>query len=229
MEDLVLAVPAAATGLALIIVTARVFPAVILATFPAGAAPVENVLVPLNPDVRVMAFLSAAAVVSAVLITLAPTGRLAGMHLAHASRGDASSDARGSRLRSGLVATQIGACALFLVGAVGLLDESSRLAHPQTNLSYERVSLISIDPKVRAAVARRLASEAAVEQVAVAWKPPLMNGSLPTIRVTASATRIALNTGYTVVSPEYFPLFDIQIVRGRTFTPAEAAAGAAVA
>ena len=36
---------------------------------------------------------------------------------------------------------QIGACALFLVGAVGLLDESSRLANPQPNLSYERVSL----------------------------------------------------------------------------------------
>ncbi len=39
VESLVLAVPAAAAGLALIIVTARVFPAVILATFPAGVAP----------------------------------------------------------------------------------------------------------------------------------------------------------------------------------------------
>src|SRR4029078_5648363 len=105
--------------------------------------------------------------------------------------------------RSELVAMQIGACALFLVGAVGLLDESSRLANPQTHLSYERVSLISVDPEVRVAVARRLASEAAVEQVAVAGGPPLMNGSLPTARVTASPTRIALNTGYTAVSPEY--------------------------
>jgi hypothetical protein len=84
-----------------------------------------------------MAFLAAAAVLSAVLITLAPAGRLAGMRLAHASRGIVTSDARGSRLRSGLVAMQIGACALFLVGAVGFLDESSRLA-TQTNLSYER-------------------------------------------------------------------------------------------
>jgi ABC-type antimicrobial peptide transport system permease subunit len=124
---------------------------------------------------------------------------------------------------------QIGACALFLVGAVGLLDESSRLANPQTNLRYERVSLISIDPKVRAAVAARLASAAAVEQVAVTWKPPLFAGPLPTARVTASATSIAQTTGYTGVSPEYFTLFDIPIVRGRTFTPAEAAAGAAVA
>ena len=124
---------------------------------------------------------------------------------------------------------QIGACALFLVGTVGLLDESSRLANPQPNLSYERVSLIGVDPKVRAAVATRLESEAAVEQVAVTWKPPLMAGPLPTARVTASATSIAQTTGYTGVSPEYFALFDIPIVRGRTFTPAEAAAGAAVA
>jgi predicted permease len=229
VESLVLAVPAAAAGLALVIVTARVFPAAILATFPAGDWPVETVLVPLDPDWRVMALLATAAVLSAVLITLAPAGRLAGMRLAHASRGIVSSDARGSRLRSGLVAMQIGACALFLVGAAGLLDESSRLANPQTNLSYERVSLISIDPKVRAAVATRLASEAAVEQVAVTWKPPLIGGPLPTTRVTASVTSIAHNVGYTGVSPEYFTLFDIQIVRGRTFTPAEAAAGAGVA
>ena len=86
VESLVLAVPAAAAGLALIIVTARLFPAVILATFPASVAPVENILVPLDPDWRVMAFLTAAAVLSAMLVTLAPAGRLADMGLTHASR-----------------------------------------------------------------------------------------------------------------------------------------------
>src|SRR5262249_12240117 len=130
VESLVLAVPAAAAGLALIVVTARVFPAAILAPVPAGL-PVGNAFVPLHPDWRGMVLLAAAAVLSAVLVPLAPAGRLADMHLAPASRGILSSDARGSRLRSGLVATQIGACALFLVGAVGLLDESSRLANPQ--------------------------------------------------------------------------------------------------
>src|SRR6185503_455766 len=138
-----------------------------LATWPVGLAPVENILVPLDADARVMAFLGVAAVVSAVLITLAPTRRLASMGLSHASRGEATSDVRGSRLRSGLVALQIGACVLFLVGAVGLLDESSRLANPQTHLSYERVSWIGIDSRTRAAVATRLSSEPAVEQVAV--------------------------------------------------------------
>jgi predicted permease len=229
VESLVLAVPAAAAGLVLVMVAARVFPAAVLATFPAGFFQVENVLVPIDPDVRVLAFLAAAAVVSAVLITLAPTGRLAGLRLAQASRGEASADARGSRLRSGLVAMQIAACVLFLVGAGSLLAESSRLANPQTNLNYERVSLINIDPMVRGRLATRLASDAAVQQVAVASKPPLVMGPLPTTRMTASATSIAQNAGYTFVSPEYFPMFDIQIVRGRTFTPAEASSGAAVA
>jgi len=229
VESLVLAVPAAVAGLALTIVTARVFPALILATWPVSVLPLDSILVPLDPDWRVLAFLAAVAILSAVLITLAPAGRLARTRLMQASRGEVSPDARGSRLRSGLVAMQIGACALFLVGAVGLIDESSRLANPPLNLSYERVSLIRIDPKVRAAVATRLASEGAVEHVAVSWKPPLMNGALPTTRVTASATSIAMNAGYTAVSPEYFTLFDIQIVRGRIFTADEAAAGSAVA
>ena len=229
VESLVLAVPAAAAGLALTMVTARAFPAVILATWPVSVVPLDNILVPLDPDWRVLTFLAAAAVLSAVLITLAPAGRLVGMRLAQVSRGEGTTDARGSRLRSGLVALQIGVCALFLVGAVGLLDESSRLANPQLNLNYERVSLIRVDPKVRAALAARLTSEAAVEDVAVTWKPPLMNGVLPTARVTAATTSIALSAGYTAVSPEYFRMFDIQIVRGRMFTPSEAEAEAAVA
>lgn len=228
VESLVLALPAAAAGLALSMVTARLFPAVILATWPASVVPLDNILVPLDSDWRVMAFLAAASILSAVLITLAPAARLAGLRLSQASRGQASSDARGSRLRSGLVAMQIGACVLFLVAAVGLLDETSRLANPPLNLSYERVATINIDPTVRDAVATRLASDARVEQVAASWKPPLM-GPLPTTLVTASGTRIAQSAGYTAVSPEYFTMFDIQIVRGRTFTPAEAAAGSAVA
>jgi predicted permease len=228
VESLVLAVPAAAAGLVLIFVTARVFPAAILATFPTSFMSVDNILVPLDPDWRVMAFLSSAAVLSAVLITLAPAGRLARMRLAQASRGQASSDARGSRLRSGLVAVQIGACALFLVGASGLVDEASRLAHPLPNISYERVSVVRIDPMVRGRIATRLTSAGAVQEIAYTSKPPGMGRALPTARMTASATNIVENAGYTWVSPEFFTLFDIQTVRGRRFTSAEAAAGAPV-
>jgi predicted permease len=231
VESLVLAVPAAAAGLALIMILARAFPAAILATFPVGILPVENVLEPLDPDLRVLAFLAVVAVLSAVSIALAPAARLAGMRLAQASRGEASMDVRRSRLRSGLVAMQIGACALFIVGAMALVGEASRLANPRYNLTMDRVSMIGIDrrvsigidPKVKAALAARLQSEPAVEQVVAATRPPMLGeGGLPTVTATASATSIAQTTGYTVVSPGYFPMFDIRIVRGRTFTPAEA-------
>jgi predicted permease len=227
VESLMLAVPAAVVGLALIAVTARVFPTLIVSTFPSGIAPVENVLMPLDPDVRVMAFLSLAAMLSAVLITLAPTFRLTRARLAQGSRGEASPDARGSRLRSGLVAVQIGACALFLVGAVGMLDESARLANPDTNLDYERVGAVGFDQKVRAAVALRLAADPVVEQIAAAWEAP-MTGPLPSSPVTASTTRIAQSVGVAGVSDEYFSLFKIPIVRGRAFSRAEADAGAPV-
>jgi len=47
--------------------------------------------------------------------------------------------------------------------------------------------------------------------------------------MTASTTNLVEHTGYTFVSPEYFTLFDIQIVRGRSFTAAEASSAAPVA
>jgi predicted permease len=227
VESLMLAVPAAAVGLTLVVVTARVFPILIASTFPAGILPVENVLMPLDPDLRVIAFLALAAVLSAVLITLAPTLRLTRMRLAQGSRGEASADARGSRLRSGLVAVQIGACALFLVGAVGLLDESARLANPDTNIDYERVGVVTLDQHVRVAMATRLAAEPVVEGIAAAWQPP-MSGPLPSIQVAASTTRIAQPVGFSVVSDQYFSLVKIPIVRGRGFSRAEADAGAPV-
>ena len=228
VESLVLAVPAAAAGLALVAAMARLLPSILVASWPAAAeAPPENILVPLDPDVRVIAFLAAAAVVSAVLIALAPAGRLARLRLTSVARGQASSDARGSRLRSGLVAVQIAACVLFLVGALGLVDQSTRLANPRLELSYDRVSVLQTDRAVRARIATRLPFETAVQQVAVSWRPPL-GFSLRTTAVTASASNIAKDIGYMGVSAEYFAVFDIRILRGRAFTPAEAAARTAL-
>jgi ABC-type antimicrobial peptide transport system permease subunit len=123
---------------------------------------------------------------------------------------------------------QIAACVLFLVGAMGLLDASSHLTNPPLNLSYERVSILDIDPMARSKVAARLQSEPAVERVAAAWARP-MGSPLRMVGVTASVSDLSRRVGYVGVSPDYFPMFDIRIVRGRAFSPAEAAEGAAVA
>jgi len=227
VESLVLAVPAAAIGLALTLVTARVFPPLIVSTIPKGIGQIEGLMVPIEPDSRVMALLFVAAVVSAVLVTLAPAVRMARMNLVWASRGEAAMDTRRSRLRAGLVAMQIGACVLFIVGASGLIEESRRLANPDPGISYERVTGVGLAPSLRSHVAARLAADPAIERVAAAWRLPL-EGPLPPIGVVASQTRIEQTAGFMVVSPEYFPLFDIRVVRGRTFTALEADAGAPV-
>jgi predicted permease len=228
VESLMLAAPAAAVGLALTIATARIFPALILATFPPGLAPVEAVLVRLDPDWRVLSVLFVAAVVSAVVVSLAPAVRVTRANLVRAARGEAALDTQRSRLRTGLVAMQIGACVMFLIGAIGLIDESRRLANPDRALSYQRVAEVRIAPRFRVELAGRLASDPLIERVAAAWQPSLA-GVLRRVGVVPSETRLEQTAGFMAVSPEYFSLLDIQVVRGRAFTSREADEGAAVA
>jgi predicted permease len=228
IESLMLAVPAAAVGLALTIATARIFPALILSTFPDGLAPVEAILVPLDPDWRVLSVLCLAAVVSAVIVSLAPAVRVTRANLVRASRGEAALDTQRSRLRTGLVAMQIGACVVFLVGAIGLIEESRRLADPDRGLSFERVAEVRIAARWRAELAGRLASDPLIAGVAVAWQPSLA-GVLRRVAVVPSETRVEQTAGFMAVSAEYFPLLDVQVVQGRAFTTREADDGAAVA
>jgi predicted permease len=221
IESLVLAVPASAVGLAITMVSARVIPALMLATWPSGVVQIEQIVMPIDPDFRVLAVLLTAAVVSALLVTLAPAVRAARANLVQASKGDVALDPRRSRLRTGLVATQIGACTLFLVWATGLIEQSRRIANPDTHISHERVVDLRVTAQRRTEIAERLAADPTVERVAAAMKSPLA-GPLESIGVVASATRLERNVGFTAVSPEYFPVFDIRIVRGRAFTAEEA-------
>ena len=228
VESLVLAVPAAALGLALTMVTVRAFPPLITATFPLRSTPFDVLLAPLDPDWRVLTLLSIAAVASAVLVSLMPALHVTRANLVRASKGDEALDTRRSRLRTGLVALQIGACVLFLVAAVGFIDKSTTIANPDTNRNYQRVADLRMAPRLRAAVVARLAGDPAVEQIAAAWRPP-MTATLQPIDVLASETRIQQTVGFTVVSSEYFPVFGIRVVRGRPFTAAESDQGAALA
>ena len=56
--------------------------------------------------------------------------RVTRANLVRAARGEAALDTQRSHLRTDSVAMQIGACVMFLIGAIGLIDESRRLADP---------------------------------------------------------------------------------------------------
>jgi len=228
IESLVLAVPSAVLGLALTMVTVRAFPSLMVATFPLRAIPFEVLLAPLDPDWRVLSVLAIAAVVSSVLVSLMPALHVTRANLVRASKGDEALDARRSRLRTGLVALQIGACVLFIVAAFGFVERSTSIANPDSHRNYERVADVRVAPRLRAAVVSRLAGDPAVEQIAAAWRPP-MTATLQSLDVLASESRIQQTVGFTVVSSEYFPVFGIRLVQGRAFTAREADEGAALA
>jgi len=228
VESLVLAVPAAIVGVALTFAIARAFPAIVLATFPANVLPVDSILIPLRPDIGVLMLLAIAATAAATVVSVAPASRLIHTDPARAARGVSSFDVRRSRLRSALVAAQVAASVLFLVGAVGLTTEFRRVAHRDLGISYDHVMQVRVDPLLRPALKTRLDGDPSVAAVAVAWKPPLA-GALPTIHAKASTTGISAPVGFMAVSPEYFGVFDINITAGRPFTADEARDGAAVA
>ena len=65
------------------------------------------------------------------------------------------------------------------------------------------------------------------EQMAVAWRGPF-SGPLRTMSAGVAGTDVSTRAGYNFVSPEYFDLLRIPIVRGRNFSAAEAAGEGAV-
>ena len=227
IESLVLAVPAAAVGLSITLVTARLLPLLILQTWPDGLPPAASFLAPLEPDMRVLALLLVSAVASAVIVGLSPAIQVTRGSLARAVKGELGAGAQISRLRTSLVALQIGACLLFVIGAISLASESRRLARSDTGLAYEGVVDVRAAEHLRGALARRLAADPSVERIAAAWRPPFA-GPLRTLRVRPSDGGVEHGAGFAAVSPEYFALFDIRLQRGRLFTPEEAEQNAAV-
>jgi predicted permease len=228
VESVLLAAPAAVVAFALTFAASRLVPALILNTWPAGLPPLKALLAPLDPDIRVLLFLVLSALASAVLFGLVPAFHTSRTSLSRASRGEFGESVRVSRLRSGLVVAQVAACAVFLVTALAVLVELRRLATVETGLDLDGVVDLRVPANQRAAVAARLALDPRVEQIAATWRPPLY-GPLRNVLVRPSGSSEALPVGFTVVSPEYFELFRVRLLRGRVFTREEAETRADVA
>lgn len=228
-ESFMLAVPAAVIAFVITSAATRLVPYLAVTTLPSGAVEaMSGLIVPLDPDLRVLVFLLVAASVSATLFGLAPALQTTRISLANAARGEYSDQARPSRLRNSLVVAQVMACVLFLVSATGLLRGVQRLARQDTGLDANPVADARVPDALRHHVAERLASEPLIETVAVAWRPPLY-GPLRTLPVTPSGSSEQVQVGYNFVSAEYFDVFRIPLTRGRSFTKEEGDAKAPVA
>jgi predicted permease len=220
IESSLLAAPAGVIGLLCTWATAWAFPRLVTSTLPLGADVISQVLVPFDPDLRVVTVLMATGVAAALLAGLSPALQLSRTTLVDAMRGQIGSGARLSRLRNTFVTVQIAACALFFVVAIAFVVEARRMATDETGFEYEQIVVVQAPAPLRRGIAAELGARADVAAVAAAWRPPLIS-PMSQLRVTpaGSPTRGA---GFMVVSADYFDTLGVRVLRGRGFSQAEA-------
>jgi predicted permease len=224
-ESLLLAMASAALafGISRLMLTAVVY--AVISTFPPDLGNLRLAVPPM--DWRVALFLVAAALISTVLFALVPALQATRVELVRAIRGEVVRDGRPGRARDALVALQVTASVLLLICAAIFLRSSWEAAALDPGFRTEGVVTVGIlDEQRRAAVLEAVRSEPSVASVAASWPGWLGVGGAPALAEGATGKQTVT---YQFVSPEYFGVFDIDLVRGRSFTPSERNANAAVA
>jgi predicted permease len=189
-----------------------------------------------TPDARVLAFALLASIGSAVVFGLAPALQASKPDLHAAMKVDVTGMDRrsGARLRGTLVGLQVAVCMVLMIAAGLLLRGLATTQDVDPGFDYENVAVASFDLTAagydapRAAVFQRQLAERVDAlpdvDVAHAVATPLFG---PTFVVPARLVGQDqwLPLYHNVVSPTYFSLTGIPMVRGRAFTEADAADG----
>ena len=135
-----------------------------------------------------------------------------------------TSDLRPVGLRNGLVFGQITLCTLLLVACGALLRTTMEMSTLDIGFRTDGLIAMEVIETARGAVLDALASDPAVDAIAAASSIPLA-GLVPSVPIV-TRDGSAMSAAYNYVSPTYFEMLRIPILRGRNFTPAETIAEA---
>jgi predicted permease len=229
-EGLLIAVLAGAAGLALAAWTLRAGIAALFSTLPPPVAALFRVA-PLSFDGRVFLFALGVAAATTLVFALLPSLQASRLSLTDALHGQRHGTASGSRLRSALVVGQVAVSLVLVVVALTLASNFSALG--AIDLGYQTRGVYSVNIRggqtgLVPQLAEALASDPRIADVAVTGGNPLFVRSRA-VAASAGAGGAATGTRYTFVSPEYFSILGMPILRGRGFRPDEARASARVA
>jgi predicted permease len=204
----------------------------LMSTFPPDIGHI-NVAVP-PADWRVALFLVGGAMLATLVFALAPALQATRIELLRATRGEVVRDGRPGRARDALVALQVTGSALLFICAAVFLRSSWAAATVESGIRTEGIVTIEVENEARrAAVLNVLNGGPLVASVAASW--PAFAGGLGRLPAFASSTGGGSGSDgrspvtYQLVSPEYFEVLGIDLVRGRGFTPAERSEDASVA
>ena len=229
-EGIVIAVVAGFAALALAAFALRAATTAFFATLPPSVAGILR-LVPIGIDHRVFLFTLGTAAVATVLFALMPALQASRLSLIDAVRGQGGTTRQGSRLRHALVIAQVAVSMILVVVAVTLARNGAAIG--SLDLGYHTAGVVSINVRAQDGELIRklvpvLTADPRVAEVGVTGGNPLFIRSrnvaaAPAGRTDAAATR------YTFVSPAYFSILRIPIVRGRPFRLDEARGSARTA
>jgi predicted permease len=220
-ESLLLALVAAAVGFAISRVALE---AIISAVMTSGASDFGDIRLSVpDADWRVLLFLVVGAALSTIAFGLAPAMHAARIDPIRTIRGEVVRDARPGLARNFLMALQVSASALLLVSAAVFLRSALSAATFDPGVRTSDTVLVQIaNEPTRKAIVQAVTVEPSVAVVAASWPDPPRAAF-----VEAGGKKAAV--AYKFVSPEYFSVLDIAVVRGRAFTPAERTSNLSVA
>jgi predicted permease len=188
-----------------------------------------------HPNLTVLLFALALTTATGLLFGLVPALQASRLDLQSLlNRESAGAGYRtGGWLRGSLVGLQIAICMVLLISAGLLLRGLYAAETVEPGFDYRRVAVVGFDlrgpgyDQPRAAVLQRqmmdrLGSLAGVETVAQAARTPLSPGQTATMFRLPDREQWN-EIDFNAVSPDYFSLVGIPIVRGRTFTAADLA------
>ena len=225
-ESILLALPAAVAGIAISLGAIRFAVWLLLRTLPPALARVVRIP-SLETDWRVFAFVLLASAGAALLFGLVPALQTTRPRLVEANRGDFSSDHRPSRLRNLLVAGQVTVCTLLTICTGVALRSQQRVSSQDIRMRTEGVFELALTKGLRANGVERLRTARGIERVAAVWRSPIWH-ELVKLAVVPVRGKAEVLAGYNFVSPEYFALLQIPLLRGRLFTAEEARSSADV-
>ena len=229
-ESAVIAVAGGVTGTLLAWWSFHGLLAWLLSSLPGAIPPLQ---VNAQPSLTVLWFALGLTVATVLVFGLVPALQASKQDVQVALKRDGAGSPRraGRWLRESLIGVQVAVCMVLLISAGLLLRALHAAQTVEPGFDYRNVAMVSFDlrgpgyddAKVVAfqqRVIERVGSLPGVEAVARASKMPLSPGRRQTLfRLPGEEERHEVDVN--AVSPEYFSLIAIPIVRGRTFTAAD--------